>query len=80
MPNNPSLSGKEIETRLTSAIEHVLCGLQKAYDTAKKEGIADRDEILLLETLVKAKNLEGELQKMFGVRKNPRVHIASITL
>ena len=51
-----------------------MTGLQKAYE-ARGEGVTDEEEILLLEAMVKAKNLEKHVEKAFGrsVKKKRRV-------
>lgn len=64
------------------SMERLMTGLQGAYETSKKEGIGDSEEILLLEAMAKAKNLEKHVQKAFGknIKKKVRVHGTNMEL
>ncbi len=73
-------SPQAVEQGMMRSMERLMTGLKTAYESGKKEGIPDNDEILLLETMVKAKNLEEELGKIFGPRKRGGVHAVSISL
>ena len=78
-----------MEAAMMRSMERLMTGLQSAYDTHQNDdqrGSSNRDEeeILLLETLVKAKNLEKHVGKAFGKnpgkKKSPRIHGLSISL
>ena len=75
------LTPQTMEAAMMKSVEKMMTQLQKAYDT-KPADMKDDDEILLLQAMVKAKNLETHIQKVFGAdkRKKPSVHQVRIKL
>lgn len=63
------ITPQTIEAGMMRSMERMMVSLEKAYDSGKKEGIGDKDEILLLEAMVKAKNLKTHVEKAFGKKK-----------
>lgn len=55
-----------VEAGMMRSIDRMMTSLEKAYEAGKNEGMNDADEILLLEAMVKGKNLEKHVQKAFG--------------
>ena len=76
------ITPQAIEEGMMRSMDRLMTGLRGAYESGKKEGIADDDEILLLEAMVKAKNLQEHVEKTFGMRvnKRPRIHGISMSL
>ena len=75
------MTPQAVEAGMMRSMERLMTGLQKAYE-ARGEGVTDEEEILLLEAMVKAKNLEKHVEKAFGrsVKKKRRVHGISMEI
>lgn len=73
------MSQQALEIAMMRSMERLMTGLQGAYDAQQKqaEGASstrdekknDEEEILLLEAMVKAKNLQKHVEKAFGKGK-----------
>ncbi len=74
------LTPQSMEAAMMKSVEKMIASLQKAYDTQPEK--TDDEEILLLEAMVKAKNLEKGIQKAFGKSSKKRggVHHVEIAL
>ena len=66
-----AISPQAMEAAMMRSMERLMGGLEKAYASGTEEGMNDKEEIMLLETMVKAKNLEKQVKKAFG-RKTKR--------
>lgn len=70
-----------IEAGMMRSMDRLMTSLQKAYDSGMKEGMGDKEEILVLEALAKAKHLQEHVQKVFRKStKKPRLHVQSVSL
>ncbi len=74
------LTPQSLEQGMMRPVERLMSGLEKTYEDGVKKGINDDEEILLLETMVKAKNLEAQVKKAFSKKKNPRMHMVSMKI
>lgn len=74
------LTPQALEQGMMRSMERLMSGLQGAYEKGQKKGINDEEEILLLETMVKAKNLKTHVRKAFSTKKNPRMHVMSMKI
>ncbi len=79
------ITPQAIEEGMMRSMDRLMTGLQGAYDThqnqtqrassTRDQKKNDEEEILLLETMVKAKNLQTHVEKAFGrtVKKKPHL-------
>ncbi len=79
------LTPQALEEGMMRSMDRLMAGLRKAYDARQQHPSAgattDADDILLLETMVKAKNLEKEVSKMFQRgRKTGGMHTMKISI
>ncbi len=63
------ITPQAIEAGMMRSMERMMVNLEKAYSAGKEEGIGDQEEIMLLEAMVKAKNLQKHVEKAFGKGK-----------
>lgn len=62
------ITPQAIEIGMMRSMERMMISLEKAYEAGRGEGIGDKEEIMLLEAMVKAKNLQRHVKKAFGKR------------
>lgn len=75
------LTPESLEAGLMRSVDRLMGNLRKVYDARGGEWRSDSEELLMLEALAKAKDLEAHVKKAFGhSKKKPRVHIASVSL
>lgn len=60
------ITSQAIETGMMRSMERMMISLEKAYEAGREEGIGDKEEIMLLEAMVKARNLQRHVEKAFG--------------
>ena len=69
------MTPQALEAAMMRSMDRLMTGLQGAYDShqegtpARDEKKNDEEEILLLEAMVKAKNLKTHVEKAFGKKR-----------
>ena len=75
------LTPESLEAAMMKSVDTLMKNLEQAYASKEGEWKNDEEEVLLLEAMAKAKNLEKHVQKTFGPRgKKPHIHAISITI
>lgn len=63
------LTAEAMEAAMMKSVDRMMTSLTKAYDAGNR---SDDEEILLLEAMAKAKNLQKGIEKTFGKRTKKR--------